>query len=411
MEKVFIYGEWQRDEELTEAVSRLVSSGDAEIAGALMQDGDAVRIPDGIDASKICNLLICPDLEEDEAVRQLISAGVSREAVIPGRVAKIPDFSFSRYRRLTSSKISILSNNCWGGLTYHYFGLPFLSPTVNLFIEEAQYLVFLEDLEQMLTLDPKFLYTEYNREEGFEYPVLSIGSVRLHMNHCRNAEEGIAEWRKRRGRLNRENMLVMMSTQSADEAGRFDALPFRNKICFVPFPADGLSSCFTVHPGSVRFADYIISTASGVRRLYDPWILLEEGKAVEVQTQGEATPEARAERTGRLFAGADKILIYGAANLGNRAYGLLNADLRSRFCGFCISKPEGNPEKLFGYPVKTPQDWAAALSGNKTDPGRTLVITALHPRYYDEVRKTLEDCGFGSTVILEDLEYYRFSGE
>jgi hypothetical protein len=151
--------------------------------------------------------------------------------------------------------------------------------------------------------------------------------------------------------------------------------------------------------------------ASGVRRLYDPWILLEQGKALKLQPQMDDSPEARAEKTGEQFAAADKVLIYGAANLGNRACGLLDAHLLDRFCGFCVSCAEGNPEELSGYPVKATQDWTAALLESKNDLGRTLVIMALHPRYYDEVRNTLEHNGFRNIVMLEDLEYYRSSGK
>lgn len=44
-----------------------------------------------------------------------------------------PLFVKSRRQRLNRCDFSIISNNCWGGSVYRYFGLPYQSPTAGLF--------------------------------------------------------------------------------------------------------------------------------------------------------------------------------------------------------------------------------------------------------------------------------------
>ena len=43
--------------------------------------------------------------------------------------------------------VTILSMNCTGGILYHELGLPFLSPTINLYIQAEDFIRFCERLE------------------------------------------------------------------------------------------------------------------------------------------------------------------------------------------------------------------------------------------------------------------------
>ncbi len=43
----------------------------------------------------------------------------------------IPCLAKSRKKRLKYDDFTIISNNCWGGCCYEYFGMPKLSPTIG----------------------------------------------------------------------------------------------------------------------------------------------------------------------------------------------------------------------------------------------------------------------------------------
>lgn len=41
--------------------------------------------------------------------------------------------SKQRFKKLNNRDITIISNNCFAGITYEYLNLPFLSPTIGLY--------------------------------------------------------------------------------------------------------------------------------------------------------------------------------------------------------------------------------------------------------------------------------------
>lgn len=410
MEKLIIWGEESVIGESIGSVSRFASAGDVRILGISARD----RVPEGTAAGNGFPLLdpgapeweeadcvlVCTEAYSGEVVREALAAGAAREKLIPCRLMGMEGFSFGRYMRLARSRVSILANCCWGGLTYHYFRLDFLSPTINLFFADEDYLRFLENLDAMLEKEPVFDRMEYSPEEDFHYPVFDLDGVKLHMNHCHDKAQGLREWNERRARVNPKNLLVTMITESPETAKRFDRLPFERKVCFVPFRTE-LPSCVSVDPGGVPFVSYINSFASGTRRLYDPWILLEAGRAEILAEAPGAAPEA----AGAVYGRAETVLVYGAQGMGTRAWNMLKTFPENKLAGFAVSSMEGNPSEKYGYPVKSIGDWRKTYRDRDLSPDRAAVVMALHPDYYDEVRKTLRKNGFPCILTFEELEW------
>lgn len=44
-----------------------------------------------------------------------------------------------RRKKLKDPNVTIISNNCWGGHVYRYFGLPYMSPTIGLYFYWKHY--------------------------------------------------------------------------------------------------------------------------------------------------------------------------------------------------------------------------------------------------------------------------------
>ena len=380
-------------------LDRLEESGDVRLLGGRLRDceSDSLTPPDW--AAARCVLVCTPRLGPEEAAA-LAALGVARENMVPAAVLDIPGFSFSRYMRLVRSRVSILSNLCWGGLIYNRFRLQFLSPTINLFITDGDYLRMLENLDGTLAAEPALVGTAYNEDEQLRYPVFSLNGVRLHMNHCHDPAQGLSDWKRRCARLNRENLLVTMCTRQRDAAERFQALPYARKVCFVPFPTD-LPACCTLDPGAMAFERYVNSFASGVRTLFDPWVLLEEGR---IESAAEASPGGNPALARRLRQ-AQHVVIYGAWTQGRRALRLLRDSLGKTPLGFAVSGMEGNPDSLDGLPVHTLDDWAEALQAQGAPPEEAVFVLALHPRYYGEVTAALRERGFTCTVKSEELDW------
>ena len=58
-----------------------------------------------------------------------------------------------RRTRINNTDFTIISNNCWGGICYEYFGLQKQSPTVGCWFFAEDYLRFISSLKKYLEKD------------------------------------------------------------------------------------------------------------------------------------------------------------------------------------------------------------------------------------------------------------------
>ena len=185
-------------------------------------------------------------------------------------------FSMERYKKLRRSKLSILSQNCWGGLIYHSFGLQFLSPTINLYAGDRDFLKFLSDPKLHLDAELRFYSPNFDELSQREYPVMSLGDTKFHMIHYDSAESARRKWEDRRTRINWYNLLIMMYTENPRLLKQFDRLPFSKKVCFVPFESN-IDCAFYIPPEFVRgrnFYEAVNEIASNKIFCFDLWDIL-----------------------------------------------------------------------------------------------------------------------------------------
>lgn len=150
----------------------------------------------------------------------------------------------ARRKQLKFTDFTIISNNCWGGLVYQYFGLPYTSPTVGLFIMDNDYIKFLENLDYYISQPLVFIsHSDSKYQERLQrettakecYPIALLDDVEVHFLHYKSIEEAQKKWGYRKNRINKKRLLVKMSQRSSNDLSileRFEKLPFKNKICF-----------------------------------------------------------------------------------------------------------------------------------------------------------------------------------
>jgi len=209
---------------------------------------DGYRFCEKKDISTICYEFCLVTIKNFDGIKkEAQQLGIAEEKLIPARVLEIPHFSFEKYIRIKTSRISIFSRHCWGGLCYHYLALEFLSPTINMFFEDRDFNKFMSGLDFYLSLPVEFVEMRYENNLKREYPVGRIGDIRLFFNHYTSFEEAKDCWERRKKRINKENILVVSSSMSKEVAIEFDRLPFENKLIFVP-KSNGLDndSCVAV---------------------------------------------------------------------------------------------------------------------------------------------------------------------
>lgn len=115
-------------------------------------------------------------------------------------------------RKVKVKDVTIISQNCIGGVFYHDMGQQFLSPTINLYFEAKDFMKFVLHLKYYLSL-PLEMYME-------EFPVGKLGDITiwfLHYDSCQQAEE---DWNRRKERIKYDKILVLCTDRDGfdDEA-------------------------------------------------------------------------------------------------------------------------------------------------------------------------------------------------
>ncbi len=139
-----------------------------------------------------------------------------------------------RNKKLKNPDPSIISINCVGGIMYHDLKLRFLSPTINMFFDQEEFLIFLENLEDFLKITPEEIF-----EPNITYPIgilrLADKSVRLYFMHYETFEQAKEKWVERSKRVNFNNLFIVWEYPTNDGptkelAERFFNLKYENKV-------------------------------------------------------------------------------------------------------------------------------------------------------------------------------------
>ena len=204
------------------------------------------------------------------------------EKLLGDWIVCIPGFTLDKYRRLQRSRLSIFAMNCFGGYISNTLGLPFRTPTINMFFAAQDYVRFLRAPRIYLEYSPHFeKLSEPTVEIPAGYPILSLGDISLNMMHYRQTNDAVAKWNERKARINWYNLFVTMITEDENIAREFDALPYGKKVCFVPFKSDIDSAWhikFGVDKVAKNFIDAVNRFGAGQVFYYDLFDMLLYGK-------------------------------------------------------------------------------------------------------------------------------------
>lgn len=114
---------------------------------------------------------------------------------------------FIQRRRLENRDFTILAPTCIAGVIYHELGEQFLSPTINLWMYDKDFLKFVHNLDEYLSYDLKFV-------SGIDpTPTAYCGDILIHFNHYKTEEDANSKWEERKARINRDNLFIIMADQ------------------------------------------------------------------------------------------------------------------------------------------------------------------------------------------------------
>lgn len=148
-------------------------------------------------------------------------------------------------KRFRGQGRTLISQNCIGGVFSHDMKEEFRSPTVNLYISAADYLKFVENLEDYLKLEPVGGPFE-------EHPVGLLGDIKLHFVHYDTFRQAADAWHRRTQRVDLSNPVVLCTDRDGftpELFERWKAIPYPKVL----FTAD---KRYADHPDSVYFPGY-----------------------------------------------------------------------------------------------------------------------------------------------------------
>ena len=211
--------------------------------------------------------------------KELVNKGFDLLNIIPCDVLRLVGFDFYEYLELKKNTPSIIAPLCWGGNTYHSLRLQFKSPFINMYLDHGDYIKLLSNLEYYLSCDLvlKEMRIETNLKRLF--PVVACDDILLFFNHYTSFDDAKNCWERRRQRINFDNLFVMFFDEDPRVVEKFLCLPYKRKICFVPYYSEekGLLSIpyrsqekFKMKP----FWEIVNGTSNGSFIYYDVFDLL-----------------------------------------------------------------------------------------------------------------------------------------
>lgn len=117
--------------------------------------------------------------------------------------------------RLVNKKPTLICSNCTGGVLYHWLGLQFNSPFINLYMDNPDFIIAMENFDEFIQGDIK----EYT-DNTLNYPVgIGCHGEKIHFMHYSSFPEAISKWNERKQRINKENMAVMLTNFNPENSG------------------------------------------------------------------------------------------------------------------------------------------------------------------------------------------------
>lgn len=251
-----------------------IDADQIEIVGITAQDLPAFKTLDGcllVETEAIQKLdydylmIMSEDYYHEIMDLAISAAGVPRTKIISYHLLEIPYFNFIKYDLIKKSNVSIVSNNCWGGVLYNTLGMECISPFKNVSFSSDDYIKVLSDLKHYLNIDPVWTgKKEMDKNKNKEVPMLELDDVFIKCNHDPDAETAIQNWKRRRKKFNWNNILVEMYAEDINVEREFYRVSnlYEKKICFVPYKSEERNSVsLPLMNGQKKFWETVNSNA------------------------------------------------------------------------------------------------------------------------------------------------------
>lgn len=176
-------------------------------------------------------------------------------------------------RKLKNKDFSIICSNCIGGVIYNNLGLEFLSPTINLFFTQEDFIKFAINLKYYLSLELEFI------DNNKSYPVAKLGDITVHFNHANSEQEAKEAWDRRKHRINYDNIYLIFYYRegySIEQIREIEKANYKNVIVLTSTPLDLDYAYYIEENRNVPNSDVFLDKDKyGIRTFEKKWDFVE----------------------------------------------------------------------------------------------------------------------------------------
>lgn len=152
-------------------------------------------------------------------------------------------------KKILNPDISIISNNCTGGIMYHDLGLRFNSPTINLYFNSIEQFYYFCTHIYEYTKFGKFIESKKKEiKQNFQNAPIGIlecpnlPSLEIHFLHYKSFNDAVEKWNERCERINFDKIYIVIEATNSDAEKlsifknfSYPVTAFTNKELELPF--------------------------------------------------------------------------------------------------------------------------------------------------------------------------------
>ena len=124
------------------------------------------------------------------------------------------------YRTKNKNKdFTLVCQNCLGGLIYSVLDLPFTSPTINLYIEDENFVKLANDPVRYLSIPAEPYIEEFHDpvDPSVVFPKIKVDDIEICCLHYKSCAEAVDAWERRRKRANLSNIYIIGNSWNCHE--------------------------------------------------------------------------------------------------------------------------------------------------------------------------------------------------
>ena len=159
-----------------------------------------------------------------------------------------------RRKKLNNTDFTIISNNCWGGCVYEYFGLRKNSPTIGSYFYASDYVKFVKNLKyytsfpiEMISAEESKFYDLLKEKGEQDVPVGRLDDIEIIFLHYKDPEIAREKWNRRCKRINWDNIIYKFSYMNectdSDILSFADATRGKKRVILTKRKIEGVTDC------------------------------------------------------------------------------------------------------------------------------------------------------------------------